>query len=195
MVTTRSANRKQEILQALAQMLEQNHGGHITTAALARQVGVSEAALYRHFSSKSQMLEALIGFIEETIFTRINRILGDTSEVGDRAHQILQLLLGFAEKNPGISRFLQGDILVGEPDALRKRMTQFFDRLETQLKQVLREGEAHGLALSSTASDTARLLLAVAEGRIGQYVRSGFQRTPTEGWAEQWQILQQGIFR
>lgn len=194
MATSRSSNRKEEILQALAHMLEQNHGGTITTAALAKQVGVSEAALYRHFSSKTKMLEALIEFIEETIFSRINLILADVTDVNERLQQLLQLLLAFAEKNPGISRFLQGDILMGESDTLRQRMSQFFARLDTQFKQVLREGEARGFTPVAPAEETAALLLAIAEGRIGQYVRSGFQQRPTKGWPQQWQILQQGLF-
>lgn len=175
-------------------MLEQNHGGTITTAALAKQVGVSEAALYRHFPSKTKMLEALIEFIEETIFSRINLILADVTDVNERLQQLLQLLLTFAEKNPGISRLLHGDILMGESDTLRKRMAQFFSRLDTQFKQVLREGEAHGLSPVAPVEETAALLLAFAEGRIGQYVRSGFQQRPTKGWPQQWQVLQQGLF-
>lgn len=193
--TTRSPNRKQEILEALAHMLEQKHGGTITTAALAKEVGVSEAALYRHFSSKSKMLEALIEFIEETIFSRINLILAEHSDTRERLQQLMQLLLAFTEKNPGISRFMHGDILLGESKELRKRMAQFFSRLETQFKQIVREGQAHGDQPAAPIEDIARLLLAIAEGRINQYVRSGFEQRPTSGWPGQWQVLQQGLFQ
>jgi TetR/AcrR family transcriptional regulator len=193
MARMRSGQRKQEILQTLAKMLESHHGARITTAALANNVGVSEAALYRHFPSKAKMLEALIEFIEESIFTRINRILDEEKATDKRLLLILNLLLGFAEKNPGISRLLQGDILVGEPPALRERMVQFYDRLETQLKQVLREGEAHG-EFRQPVLETAGLLLAIVEGRIARFVRGDFQQPPTAGWEQLWTVLSTGVF-
>ncbi len=193
MPKARSGERRQEILQTLVRMLEQNRGEHITTAALAKQVGVSEAALYRHFSSKGKMLEALIEFIEETIFTRVNLILAEEPQVDRRVQQIMVLLLGFAAKNPGITRLMQGDVLVGENKRLRTRVSQMFDRLETQLKQILREGELQGNG-RIPVSEAASLLLAVAEGRIAQFVRSEFRVPPMDGWPEQWAMLHSGLF-
>lgn len=183
-------NRREQILQALALMLEEDSGKRITIAALARQVGVSEAALYRHFPSKARMFEGLIEFIEESLFERIRRILDETPEALPRCQQILTLLLGFAEKNPGLSRLLGGDALTGETARLRLRIHQLFERLETQLKQVLREAELREQRRPSLpASAAANLLMAYAEGRISQYVRSDFRRRPTEYWDDQWQLL------
>ncbi|WP_163372298.1 nucleoid occlusion factor SlmA [Endozoicomonas acroporae] len=189
-------SRKQQILEALAHMLETAPGNRITTSALARAVGVSEAALYRHFPSKAKMFEGLIEFIEETLFSRISLILSDEPHVTARCEKILLLLIGFCEKNPGLTRILTGDALAGETERLRQRVTQLFDRLETQLKQTLREAEIkEGVRPRLTVSVTANLMLAAAEGRIAQYVRSEFKRKPTENWADQWQILSAAAFR
>jgi len=185
--------RKQIILETLARMLEENQGEPIRTAALAKSVGVSEAALYRHFDSKAKMLESLIEFIEETLFTRINIILAEEKSARVRIQQVLTLFLAFAEKNPGITRLLQGDILVGETRHLHDRVAQLFNRIETQLKQILREGEVQG-TVKGSISATAKLLLAVGEGRISHFVRSGFKGSPVEEWPEQWEILAKGIF-
>ena len=156
-------------------MLEEDSGKRITTAALARQVGVSEAALYRHFPSKARMFEGLIDFIEESIFARITRILEDVPDATSRCGTILALLLGFAEKNPGLARVMGGDVLTGETARLRQRVNQLFERLEMQLKQILREAELReGLRPTIPASAAANLLAAQAEGRISQYVRSDF---------------------
>ncbi|MGC3872685.1 nucleoid occlusion factor SlmA [Halomonas sp. GXIMD04776] len=188
--TTPKQSRRDQILQALALMLEEDSGKRITTASLARQVGVSEAALYRHFPSKARMFEGLIEFIEESLFERIRLILNETPGALSRCQHILKLLLGFAEKNPGLCRLLNGDALTGETARLRLRMNQLFERLETQLKQVLREAEIReGLRTALPASSAANLLLATAEGRISQYVRSDFKRLPTQNWDEQWQLL------
>lgn len=187
---TTKQSRREQILQALALMLEEDSGKRITTASLARQVGVSEAALYRHFPSKARMFEGLIEFIEESLFERIRRILDENPDALPRCEHILMLLLGFAEKNPGLCRLLSGDALTGETARLRTRMNQLFERLETQLKQLLREAEIReGLRTTLPVSSTANLLLAYAEGRIGQYVRSDFKRLPTAHWEEQWQLL------
>ncbi|MEM9254405.1 MAG: nucleoid occlusion factor SlmA [Pseudomonadota bacterium] len=192
----RKSQRRQEILEALAQMLEANPGDRITTAGLAKQVGVSEAALYRHFPSKSKMFEGLIEFIEETLFSRINMILAEEQNALRRCEKMLMLLLAFAERNPGITRILTGDALAGETDRLHKRVAQLFDRFETQLKQVIRDAEMReGLRPVISLPAAANLLMAAAEGRISQYVRSGFQRLPTAGWPEQWQQLSSGFFR
>lgn len=189
-------SRKQQILEALAHMLETAPGTRITTSALAREVGVSEAALYRHFPSKAKMFEGLIEFIEEILFSRISLILSEEPQVRSRCEKILRLLLGFCEKNPGLTRILTGDALAGETERLRQRVTQLFDRLETQLKQALREAEIkEGVRTRMTVSVTANLMLASAEGRIAQYVRSEFKRKPTEHWADQWAMLSEAAFR
>ena len=183
-------SRRQQILEALAHELEMNPGERITTAGLARAVGVSEAALYRHFPSKAKMFEGLIEFIEESIFSLINRILKEQTSSLARCENILSLLLGFSERNPGLSRILSGDILTGETERLRLRVSQFYERLETQIKQVLREGEMNKeIELTTPVQAQANLLLAVAEGRIIQYVRSGFKRSPIENWNNQWTLL------
>ena len=182
-------SRRQQILEALAHELEVNPGERITTAGLARAVGVSEAALYRHFPSKAKMFEGLIEFIEESIFSLINRILKEEESSLKRCENILSLLLGFAEKNPGLTRILSGDILTGETERLRIRVSQFYERLETQIKQVLREGEMNNeLTLTVPVQAQANLLLAIVEGRIVQYVRSNFKRSPVENWNHQWAL-------
>jgi TetR/AcrR family transcriptional regulator len=183
-------SRKDQILQALAHMLEKGPGERITTAALAKEVGVSEAALYRHFPSKARMFEGLISFIEETLFSRITRIIEDEQTAAKRCEKILFLLLTFAEKNPGMTRLMTGDALQGETSRLRQRISQLFDRLESQLKQILREAQIReNLKTAITPSATANLLMASAEGRLMQFVRSEFKRPPTAQWNEQWQYL------
>jgi TetR/AcrR family transcriptional regulator len=193
MARPRRGERRQTILETLAHMLEKNQGEHITTAQLARAVGVSEAALYRHFASKAKMFEGLLEFIEETLFTRINKIITEETRAEARVQNILFLLLGFADKNPGMARLLYGDVLVGETERLRKRVVQIYERVETQLKQILREGEA-GENLRVPIADTAALLLAVVEGSITRYVRSEFQSSPVAGWDKQWDLLRKGVF-
>ncbi len=195
MTETPRSNRAQQILEALARQLENNPGQRITTAALAKEVGVSEAALYRHFPSKARMFEALIEFIEDTVFSLINRILEDHANASDRCQQLLVMLLGFSAKNPGLSRILVGDALTGEHDRLRIRITQFYDRLETQLKQILREAESKNeLPVGHPSTAIANLLLATAEGRMNQFVRSGFQQSPLERWDQQWVLLSANLF-
>ena len=140
------SQRKDEILAALVTMLAESPGHRITTANLARQVGVSEAALYRHFASKARMFDALIEFIEDSLFSRITRIMADTEDTVSRVELTLHLLISFAERNPGITRLMTGDPLVGESDRLRERIQQLFERLETQLRQILRESSQFGRA-------------------------------------------------
>jgi len=189
----RSGERREEILQVLARMLQELPGEHITTAALAKAVGVSEAALYRHFPSKARMFESLIEFIEESIFSRINRIVAEEPDPQARVQQIAILLLGFAEKNPGLARLLQGGVLTGETERLRTRISQFYDRVETQLRQILREGEVANGG-KTPVNDSARLFLALIEGRIAQFVRSDFKQLPADGWDKQWALLRAGVF-
>jgi len=196
MTTTAKISRKQHILQALAGMLEAAPGGRITTAALAAEVGVSEAALYRHFPSKTRMYEGLIDFIEETLFTRMRTIIVEEPDAASRCYRILTLLLTFAERNPGITRLLTGDALTGETERLHKRIQQLFDRLETQLKQILREAEvSENLRPAITVTAAANLILALAEGKISQFVRSEFTRLPTANWQEQWSVAATVFFR
>lgn len=192
----KKSQRRQQILEALAQMLEANPCDRITTAGLAKQVGVSEAALYRHFPSKSKMYEGLIEFIEDTLFSRVNIILNEEPNAALRCEKMLTLLLAFSERNPGITRILTGDALAGETERLHQRVAQLFDRFETQLKQVLREAEVReGLRPVIPLAAAANLLLAAAEGRISQFVRSGFERPPTADWQQQWQLMIHGFFR
>lgn len=194
-MTDKQPSRKEQILQSLAHMLEAAPGGRITTAGLAKEVGVSEAALYRHFPSKAKMFEGLISFIEEAIFSRINRIMED-GKASDQVEQILTLLLAFTERNPGITRLLTGDALTGENARLHQRIQQFYDRVESQVKQVLRDAEfKEGLRTQATPTITANLLLSVAEGRIAQFVRSGFKIQPSQDWPAQWALLQPTLFR
>ncbi|HSG04231.1 MAG TPA: nucleoid occlusion factor SlmA [Marinobacterium sp.] len=189
-------SRREQILQALAGMLESNPGQRITTAALAKEVGVSEAALYRHFPSKARMFEGLIDFIEETIFSRVKLIVQSDAGAVRQVEQMITLLLAFVEKNPGMARILSGDALAGETDRLRTQVNQLFERLETQIKQVLRESEMRsGTRTEIPAGSAANLIIATAEGRIRQYVRSEFRRRPTEFWPEQWSRLASGLFR
>ena len=193
-MSNKKIDRRTQILQALAQMLETSPGARITTAALAKQVGVSEAALYRHFPSKAKMFEGLIEFIEESLFTRINRIIQEESDVKDKVQLILQLTLGFADQNPGMCRLLTGDALAGETERLRKRISQIFERIETQIKQILREAELkQGLRTSISVAASANLLVATAEGKIRQYVRSEFKNKASAHWSEQWQQLAQSL--
>ena len=196
MSTAHRSDRRQQILEILARELEGHPGSRITTAALAKAVGVTEAALYRHFASKAKMFEALIDFAEDSVFTLINRILEQDKNVMARCERIVRLLLGFAERNPGITRVLLGDALVGENERLRVRVAKFFERIETQLKQILREANlTDGPRAAATIDATANQIMALIEGRMSQFVRSDFARRPTEFVDDQWTMLQAGLFK
>jgi TetR/AcrR family transcriptional regulator len=187
-------SRKDQILQALARMLETAPGRRITTAALAKEVGVSEAALYRHFPSKARMFEGLIKFIEETLFARITRIINEEESAEIRCQNILLLILTFCDKNPGMTRLLTGDALAGETERLHERIAQFFSRLEAQLKQVLREAQIReNLKTTISPAVLANLLLASCEGRLVQFVRSEFKVSPLENWDTQWDFLSKNL--
>ena len=187
---TATPNRREQILQALAHMLQHQAGQRITTKSLAAEVGVSEAALYRHFPSKARMFEGLIDFIEQTLLSRINLILKEEKETLVRCERIMQLLLLFAERNPGITRILTGDALQGEHERLRERVTHMFDKLESQLKQVLRERKLReGIGFSVDESQLTNLLLAYVEGRLSQFVRSQFRLLPTANFETQWGFI------
>ena len=190
MPANKRSNRKEQILQALAQMLETSPGQRITTAKLAAEVGVSEAALYRHFPSKARMFEGLIEFIEDTLLSRINIILDNEKDTQGRIYSILGLLLTFSEKNPGITRILTGDALQGEQERLRERIQSLFEKLETQLKQVLRERKLReGKTFSIEEAHLANLLLAFVEGRMNQFVLSDFKIKPSHQFESQWSML------
>ncbi len=188
-------NRKQEILEALAMMLESSPGNKITTAALAAQVGVSEAALYRHFPSKAKMFDALLDFTEEAIFSRVTQITSSSQGAREQCRLILEVTLQFAEMNPGICRILTGDALVGEHERLKKRANQILSRLETQLKQLLREAEIkEGLRTRKPIGVCVDLMVTHLDGRLISYVRSGFQRKPRENWEDHWQLIADSVF-
>lgn len=195
-MSERQRNRRQQILETLARELETNPGSRITTAGLAHAVGVSEAALYRHFASKAKMFEALIDFAEDSVFGRINSILSQEKNAVIRCENICRLVLGFSEKNPGITRILLGDALVGENERLRIRVTQFFERIETQIKQVLREANlGNSERAAGTIDATANQLMNIMEGKMVQFARSEFSRKPTQYWDEQWQLLRGSLFK
>jgi TetR/AcrR family transcriptional regulator len=175
--------RRLEILKALARMLEAPKWEKITTAALAEALGVSEAALYRHFASKAQMYEGLIEFIESSVFTLANRITEDEADGHRQAEKLTEMLLAFAEKNPGMVRVMTGDALVGEHERLQARMNQFFDRFEATLKQSLR------LAEDGDAAARAGAMVRYALGCMHQYGKSGFTRKPTESYSVQRRYL------
>jgi TetR/AcrR family transcriptional regulator len=174
--------RRVQILQTLAGMLEQPGSERVTTAALAAKLSVSEAALYRHFASKAQMFEGLIEFIESSVFTLVNQISEREGSGAAQAQKIIAVLLQFGEKNPGMTRVMVGDALVFEHERLLTRMNQFFDRIESALRQALRSAaDASGSATPTVdANAQASALTAFAVGRLQRYARSGFKRSPTE---------------
>jgi TetR/AcrR family transcriptional regulator len=189
MANTKPGERKLQILQALAAMLEQPRGDRITTAALAAQLDVSEAALYRHFASKAQMFEGLIEFIETSVFGLINKI-SDTEENGIRqVRSIAGMLLEFAEQNPGMTRVMIGDALVNEDERLQLRMNQFVDRIEMALRQAWKIAATQGDLPENEASARAALVMAFVMGRWHRYAKGGFQSRPTEGAAQQLGML------
>jgi TetR/AcrR family transcriptional regulator len=174
--------RRVQILQALAAMLEQPGAERVTTAALAARLEVSEAALYRHFASKAQMFEGLIDFIEQSVFTLINQITERSAPGQEQAARIIAMLVQFAEKNPGMTRVMVGDALVYENERLQNRMNQFFDKIEATLRQALRgAAAAEGSATPSVdAQVRASALTAFVVGRLQRFARSGFRRQPSE---------------
>jgi len=172
--------RRLQILQVLAQMLESPHSERITTATLAQRIGVSEAALYRHYASKAQMFEGLIDFIEHSVFTLFNQIAERPLPGREQAQQMVKVVMRFGEQNPGMVRVMVGDALVYEHERLQQRMNHFFDRMESSLKQVLRPETGASLSPSADAALLAGVLTAWTQGRLQRYARSGFRRAPTE---------------
>jgi len=178
----RPGERRIQILETLATMLQEPGADRITTAALAARLDVSEAALYRHFASKAQMFEGLIEFIEQSVFTLVNQVLEREPSPDAQIQRILMVLLQFGEKNPGMTRVMVGDALVFENERLQARMNQFFDRIESQLRQSLRvRAEAAGAATPTVdANAQASALASFAIGRLQRFARSGFRKSPTE---------------
>ena len=182
--------RRREILHTLAEMLEQPAAERITTALLAKKIGVSEAALYRHFASKAQMYEGLIEFIEETIFSLINKIQTEEADGLKQIERVVHVLLNFAQKNIGMTRVLMGDALVIEDERLQRRMNQLHDRIEASLRQSTRLAiAAKSLPESFDSAAYANAILSYAIGRWHQFAKSGFKRAPAEQWQQQWPIF------
>ncbi|SFN17754.1 nucleoid occlusion factor SlmA [Marinobacter pelagius] len=194
-MTDPKPSRREAILHALVELLETDPGARITTAGLARTVGVTEAALYRHFPSKRKMFEALIEFAEDAVFSRCQVILQEQEDVRTRLQQLVHLVLVFAERNPGLCCVLTGDALMGENESLRKRASQFFERLETQIRQALKEGEIRqGLRPRTSAARGADFVMVFVEGRIQRFVRSSFSRLPSTDFEESWGLVSQGVW-
>ncbi|MEW5787369.1 MAG: nucleoid occlusion factor SlmA [Pseudomonadota bacterium] len=191
---SKPGERKIQILQTLASMLENPQAEKITTAALAARVEVSEAALYRHFASKAQMYEGLIEFIEQTLFSLINRISGEGGPGLGQVQAMAQLLLGFAEKNRGMTRVLTGEVLVNENERLQARVNQMLERVEASLKQALRIAASQGeTAPGLDPAMAANLVLCWVQGRWQQFVKSGFGKPPLAQWESQWPLLARGL--
>ena len=189
-MTTKPGERRLQILQTLAAMLEAPRGEKITTAALAAQLECSEAALYRHFASKAQMFEGLIEFIESSLFSVINRITAEETDGLHQVEHILALLLGFAQRNRGMTRVLIGDALVNEKERLQLRINQLLDKVEASIRQSLRVAATQDhLSPDADFGTLANLLLCYVIGRWQQYAKSGFVREPLADWAAQWPML------
>lgn len=194
-MTSEKPSRRDAILHSLLEMLEQDPGARLTTAGLAKSVGVTEAALYRHFPSKRKMFEALVAFAEDAVFTRCQTILQEQNDARVRLQQLVHLVLVFAERNPGLCTVLTGDALMGEHDALRSRASQFFERLETQIRQIIREGEVRqGLKFHTSAARGADWVMVFLEGRIQRFVRSAFARKPAVDFDECWPSVALGVW-
>jgi TetR/AcrR family transcriptional regulator len=190
----RTGERKSQILQTLAHMLENPAAEKVTTAGLAAKLDVSEAALYRHFSGKAQMYEGLIDFIEQTLFALINKITTEEKSGTRQVEAIVGVLLGFAQKNPGMTRVLIGDALVHEDERLQARINQLLDRLESAVKQAIRFGVTQQeLAVETDPAACANLILSFVTGRWHQFAKSGFRRDPVELWNRQWRKLMEGV--
>jgi len=187
-MAAKPGERKKKILETLAAMLENPRGEKITTAALAGRLEVSEAALYRHFASKAQMFEGLIDFIESTLLKLINDITTGTTDGVAQATQIVSMLIGFSERNPGMTRVLTGDALVNEDERLQVRMNQFYERVEAALRQAFKIAQAGG-GWSGDPAAEANALLAYVLGRWLLFAKSGFKRLPQEHWETQRKFL------
>ena len=191
-----AGQRRQQILETLALALETQAGARITTAELAAKVGVSEAALYRHFSSKAAMYTALIEFAEEAVFGLCAQIASEPLATGQRCGRVAAMVLEFAARNPGICRVLLGEALVGEAPQLQARAAQFFARLEAELRKLIREAQLQPRGRAAgPPSQVASIISAIVEGYIGRFVRSQFRDSPSAGWEAHWQLLRPALFR
>lgn len=190
----KTGDRRDQILQTLAEMLENPAGEKVTTAALAARLKVSEAALYRHFKGKAEMFDGLIEFIEQTLFALINKITGEEKSGVRQLEAMLGIMLAFAQKNRGMTRVLVGDALVNEDERLQLRINQLHERLEAALKQALRFGVSQQeIAQEVDIAAQANLMMSFVTGRWHQFARSGFKRDPVELWAKQWRQLMEGV--
>ena len=188
--------RRREILEALAGELEGRPGARITTARLASVLGISEAALYRHFPSKADMFEALLDFAEDAVFTRSRRVSEQSRPLPARVRAMAELLLTFSDRNPGITRVLMGEAVMGEQARLRERAAHFFERAETELRQLFRDAALEPeRATPVPASVAAGLVLAFVEARMSRFSRSDFRHSPLAEWEAQWEVLAAGLFR
>ena len=193
-MTAKTGERRDQILQVVAQMLENPAGEKVTTAALAAKLGVSEAALYRHFKGKAEMFEGLIEFIEQTLFALVNKITGEEKSGVRQIEGIVTVLLAFAQKNRGMTRVLIGDVLVNEDERLQVRINQLHERLEQAIKQALRFGVSQKeIAQEVDISAQANLVMSFVTGRWHQFAKSGFKRDPAELWPKQWRQLMEGV--
>jgi TetR/AcrR family transcriptional regulator len=189
MATTKPGERKLQILQTLAAMLEQPKGEKITTAALAGKLDVSEAALYRHFASKAQMFEGLIDFIESTVFGLINQITQQQENGLVQVQAITGMLLNFAERNPGMTRVIIGDALVNEDERLQARMNQFIERIELAIRQSLRVAATQGLASEAEVGARANMITGLVIGRWHRFAKTGFKQNPSDGAQVQIELM------
>ena len=189
MASTKPGQRKLQILQALAAMLEQPKGEKITTAALAARMNVSEAALYRHFASKAQMFEGLIEFIESTVFGLINQINAQQENGLLQVRAMVNMLLNFSERNPGMTRVIIGDALVNEDARLQLRMNQFVERVELAIRQALRLAVTHGETAEADAAVRANMIRSLVLGRWHRFAKTGFQQNPSENAQAQIRLL------
>ena len=193
-MTAKTGERKDQILQTLAHMLETPVGEKVTTAALAARLSVSEAALYRHFKGKAEMFDGLIEFIEHTLFALVNKITGEEKSALRQLEAIIGVMLGFAQKNRGMTRVLIGDALVNEDERLQLRINQLHERLEAAIKQALRFGVSQQeIAQEVDITAHANLIMSFVTGRWHQFAKSGFKRDPLELWAKQWRLLMEGV--
>ncbi len=187
---TKPGEKRLQILQALAAMLENPKGEKVTTAALAAKLDCSEAALYRHFASKAQMFDGLIEFIETSLLGVINQISAEETQGLRQVEHIMALLLSFAQRNRGMTRVLTGDALVNENERLQARINQLLDKIEASLKQALRVAATQEqLSANADFGGLANVLLSYVIGRWQQYAKSGFTREPAAQWAQQWPML------
>ena len=190
----RTGDRKNQILQTLAQMLERPAAERVTTAALAKRLDVSEAALYRHFSGKAAMFEGLIDFVESTLFALINKITTEEKSGVRQVEATIGVMLGFAQKNRGMTRVLIGDALVNEDEKLQQRINQLHERLEATMRQSLRFAVTQNeVAQDADLGAQATLCMSLVIGRGHQFAISGFKRDPTELWGKQWKQLMEGV--